>query len=314
MRVLLIWAAIAPAVLAQQGRVDGPVAGWVFDGSTRALRPIRGIPGAATIGAPVALGFELSSAVVSPKQDSAFAIAADQAVHFLRIVDGRFEEHAIRGATSGAQSIVYSPSGNSAALLSGSTATILTDLPAGPQVSGVIEMGSATEAVWRVAVLRRRSVALSDDGRYLLAAAGQATLFSTSGEQRRIAAAGRVLAAAFAPGAHEAVLATTGGMLLVPDVSESVPGSSLSASEAAADATRVAFSADGSRIVALSASGKFTVVDRHGTSLPAGCDCTAATLTPMGTLFRLGELNAGPLWLLDPAEPKTIFVPAVSAN
>jgi hypothetical protein len=76
----------------------------------------------------------------------------------------------------------------------------------------------------------------------------------------------------------------------------------------------VAFSADGSRIVALSGGGKFTVFDRRGTRLPANCDCTAATLTAMGPLFRLGDLNDGPLWLLDPAEPKTLFVPAVSAN
>ena len=45
-RILGLVSLAAPLLVGQQGRVGGPVAGYVFDRSARTLRPILGIPGA----------------------------------------------------------------------------------------------------------------------------------------------------------------------------------------------------------------------------------------------------------------------------
>ena len=44
------------ALLAQQGAISGPVAGYVFDTRTQSLRTIRGVPGASLIGDAVDFG------------------------------------------------------------------------------------------------------------------------------------------------------------------------------------------------------------------------------------------------------------------
>jgi hypothetical protein len=41
--------AASGVLTAQQGNLSGPVAGFVFDGSGRAMRPIQGIPGAVSV-------------------------------------------------------------------------------------------------------------------------------------------------------------------------------------------------------------------------------------------------------------------------
>src|ERR1700686_4607126 len=85
----------ALALQAQTSQISGPVSGYVFDGSARALRPILAIPGASLLGGPVNFGFDLTSACVAPRQDAAFVIAADQSVHLFRIDSGAVTERPV---------------------------------------------------------------------------------------------------------------------------------------------------------------------------------------------------------------------------
>src|ERR1043166_3804615 len=115
-----VWPALtlicmAPRVYAQQVSVAGPLSGFVFDGSARALRPVRGVAGAATFGDPMDAGVSLASASGSPRQDSAFAKAADGATRFFTLNGGAAAEVAIDGLGP-VERVVYSPSGTAAAV------------------------------------------------------------------------------------------------------------------------------------------------------------------------------------------------------
>src|SRR5438046_2055700 len=78
-RILIAFAAGAASLLAQQGNVTGPTAGYVFDSGARALRQIRGIPGAALIAGTLDLGAPVTAAWVAPRLDAAIAVTADGA-------------------------------------------------------------------------------------------------------------------------------------------------------------------------------------------------------------------------------------------
>jgi hypothetical protein len=56
--------------------------------------------------------------------------------------------------------------------------------------------------------------------------------------------------------------------------------------------------------------------DLSGNRLDMACSCSPAELTPMGTSFRLNELTADPLWLVDAgvSGPRVVFVPALRAS
>jgi DNA-binding beta-propeller fold protein YncE len=56
---------VAAAAHSQRpGSVDGPVWGYVFDEAAGGLRPLLGIPGSATLGHPVELGYRISDALI----------------------------------------------------------------------------------------------------------------------------------------------------------------------------------------------------------------------------------------------------------
>src|SRR5580704_10492824 len=73
---------------AQQGSLSGPVAGFVFDGPGRALRPIQGVPGASLLGDPISFGIDVAAVYTAPRQDSAFVVGSDQSLHLFLLKNG----------------------------------------------------------------------------------------------------------------------------------------------------------------------------------------------------------------------------------
>src|SRR5690349_4413563 len=63
----------APGDRSIVGTLSGPVMGFISDPGSGSFRPIYGAPGAALLGEPIDLPFEVEGAVVSPTQD--FAVA-----------------------------------------------------------------------------------------------------------------------------------------------------------------------------------------------------------------------------------------------
>jgi len=309
----LLLLALSGFALAQQGSVSGPVAGFVFDPSVQALRPLLGIAGAATVGDPISSGYQLTGAYVAPRQDSVFAIAADGSTHYFKLSSATLSEVGIAALPAQPERIAFSPSGTAAVLYSNGRAQMVTGLPGSPAFAGSVELGAGPRGV------HPTSLAVSDDGVYLLfAVGGSVQLASQSGGVRNVMPAGEHASVAFAPGGYNAAVAARGtGAVLISDV----PGASAQQTLTAGDqpfqiVAGVSFSADGKLLFVASAAAQSVVtLDMAGNRTDVACNCSPAELTPMANLFRLNELGAGPLWLVNAGSSPVsiVFVPALTA-
>jgi DNA-binding beta-propeller fold protein YncE len=283
------------------------VAGYVFDRSARALRPILGIPGAWLVGDPLDLGLDLASAYVSPRQDSAVVVGADGSLHLFSLKSGAVAGRTCDGLSAVPERVAFSPSGTAVALYSAGTAQVIAGLPDAPALAGALDVSGAPG--W---------LAISDDGALLLfAASGSVQLLGMAGENRKLMDAGDGALAAFAAGSHDAAVADPGGagVVLFRDVAGASTQSVLALpDDGIAAPVGLAFSPDGRKLyLASSAARSVTVLDlATGDRSAIACDCAPAALVPMGNLFRLNELGTGPLWLLDAGSKglRIVFVPA----
>jgi DNA-binding beta-propeller fold protein YncE len=302
----------APLVHAQQGRVDGPVAGYVFDGAAHGLRPVLGIPGASVLGDPINLGIDLASATVSPRLDSVIAVAADGSFHFFTLNAGAASEAIVNGIAASPERVVFSPSGTAAALYAGRRIQVVTGLPAAPA------SGSTFDLTPLLTLPDRRghsaltgSFAVSDDGALVLAALGAGVQLFGTGSVRQIVTA-RNAVVAFAPGSHDAAVAGI-GVTLVKDVGNAAAQQVVAPDDATQTAVGVAFSADGGKLYLATATAQgVSAFDLSaGTRSLIPCDCTPAGIAGMGNLYRLNEVGSAPLWLLDTTSsgPRIVFVP-----
>jgi hypothetical protein len=301
--------ATAGLLVGQQGTLSGPVAGFVFDGRVRVLRPIQGVPGASLLGDAVNFGFGLSAAYVSPRQDSALVVGVDDSLHLFRLNGGAVTEVALGGLSGVPQSVVFSPSGTVAALFALGRARVLTGLPGAPALVATVEIPRSGAA--------SQTLALSDDGAYLLTVSGGSLrLLSIHGENRSLLPAHAGALVAFAPGGHDAaVMDGVAGLTLIRDAAGAASPQVLATPDAGLAAAKgLAFSQDQSTLYVASAKAQSVAAFNlaAGSRTAIGCGCTPATLVSLGNLFRLNDLNSAPLWLLDPtgASPRTVFVPA----
>lgn len=158
-----------PAPVMAQSRITGPVLGYFFDEAAGGLRAINGIPGASTVGAQLDLHVKLSKAEISPTGDFAIGIDAENGQPILvRLGAGSAEIQPMEACTPGADRIVISQSGSSAALYN-----------LGLQVIEVVSgLPSAAQPAIRLNVQGLPSplgpIAIGDDGGVVLVTAHEA--------------------------------------------------------------------------------------------------------------------------------------------
>ena len=165
------------------------------------------------------------------------------------------------------------------------------------------------------------SLALSDDGGYILfAVGGSIQLASQSGGVRGVMTAVAGASVAFAPGGHDAAVAARGiGAVLIHDV----PGAAYTSKRSRRTMAHLKsspvshFLADGKRASSPPAARRspWSRSISSGNRTDIACTTTPSELVSMGGLFRLNELGAGPLWLADAGStgPRVVFVPALVA-
>ncbi len=316
-----VLSAAAVSLLGQTGQVAGPVTGFVFDRAGGALRPILGIPGASVVGNALPLGYGIVNAAIAPKQDSAFVVARDGSLHLLRLQAGSALEAGCTVCPSTAESAIFSPSGTAAAVYAAGRVQILTGLAGTPAAGATFSIGPA-EAITTHGVRYPGAgappMALSDDGQWLLAGTKDSVvLYNANGGPRQLMQTQSYPSVAFAPGGHDAAIADSrAGVVWIHDVTGVAAEQQVAPGTPARRFSGIAFSADGSRILAAMASEGVISVDlASATSTSTSCGCNAAELVPMGSVVRLNELGDGPLWLFDgrTAQPRVVFVPAVAA-
>ena len=312
LRFACFCAATGLAAYAQQGKVAGPSAGYVFDPGSLSVRQVRGIAGAATLGDGIDLGMGILDAVISPRGDFAIATAADGSMHFFRLTDGAAAEISVPGTASYADA-VFSPKGTAAALYRADGVQVLRGLPDAAEVAFTApirtELSRQPASTTRARLDTRGRTAVSDDAAVVLQSSKGAVEVMTAAGSRRLANPRGLAGIAFAPGNHDAAVVDSGTLSVYQDVTGAATRQDFPHGPAA---SAVGFSVDGAK-VAMAGQRMVTVLDRaSGTTSQASCECLIGGLAGMGSMFRLNDPGDGPVWLVDVsgAEPKLVFVPA----
>jgi len=325
--------------------VSLPVLGFVLD-QAGGLRPVVGIAGSASVGAPLALGFGIVRAAIPPNHDYILAITADSNWPLLLQVRGNTisvgtgnefsnNRNAQRGACYNVDSledngrfrcrgragmdrspridrIALSATGSAAALFSETDGRIyaFSNLSRSPMLLGTFEVGALGTV---------SAFGISDDGRTIAfgisdGATGSAYLIDSQQAPRLIASMHHPSAIQF--------LRNNNGALIADDIDNSIYaffGGQIYPIAGSADGVAtpagIAISNDNQNVfVGNSGTGSVTTIGLNGTGTQSGpCNCTLAELQPTSadSVFELTGFSGGSLSLFDgnSAIPRMILVP-----
>jgi len=289
--------------------------GLVFDRTVGGLRPISGIPGAATTGEPLALGFTISRAEISPTQDAALVVnARSSSVALIRASGSDWVTASLDGVEAAPDSMAFSPGGSAAALYyAAGRVQILTGLAATPAVAGEIDVSSLPVLITAMAV--------NDTGSFLLMAAGQAESVSLyyvaiSSAPRLVGSFRSVSSVRLFNAGQQALVADTLAAT-VYQVTDPAGAAVTQVVASASDGISGLVAADtdstGQRIFAAAGTGTVLILDRSGgpaATLNCACAPTGLFRLAGAATFRLTELASGPLQVLDAnAAPRIVAVP-----
>src|SRR5882762_3788745 len=113
--------------------IGGVVSGFLFDAHSRSIRPLQGVPGAATLGDSLQLNIAISTAAVSSRAD--YALAVDRDHNNLVLIQRLRDLPSIRVLETGTRKIkriVLSPEETAALLYRQypNTVQVISGLPA----------------------------------------------------------------------------------------------------------------------------------------------------------------------------------------
>ncbi len=251
----------------------------------------------------------VTAAAVSPKMDSAIVLSTDRTPHIF-VLGGAAAIEATPAGLVAAERIIFSPSGTAAALYAGGSVQVVRGLPGSATLAFEIRLQSHQKP--RQAATE--SLAISDDGTYLLyGAGGPVELIGLAGDSRKLMDATPGALVAFAPAGHDAAVIHSGTLTIFRDITGAATSRDFPGTTAP---SAIGFSSDGRTVfIASQRSRTVAAIDvESGLSNSLSCDCAPTSLIPMGSLFRLNEMSEAPLWLLDAGSaPRLLFVPAKTA-
>jgi hypothetical protein len=304
-----------PARAQNVQRIDGPVLGFSVD-QTAGIRPILGLPGAATLGPAVISAEGLDGVTLSPARDYALALLARGrevvVVKNLRATAGA----SVLDVAPGPARVAVSPSGDAAVLYYAETARVqvLAGLPESPAVSWSLDLAGLSGVP--------AALAVSDGGgAVLVAAAGEPAsvwLATQDVGQRLLYTAAGPASLTFLVGSLDAAIAdgAAGAVVLVRDPAGQPQVTQIGGqAEGVSQPLAIAAAQDNSRIFVANAqpAGVVSLSLTGGDPATQPCACKIAGLERMagGSVFRLNEAGGGPVWLLDAAAAsmRMVFVP-----
>ena len=331
---------LAPALRADD--LYGPFLGIVAASSGGAVRPLRGIPGAATVGDPIDLGSDVSAVAIAPRQNSA-VVTTGAGIRMVTVnPDGSVSstDAPIQGAAQ-LPALGFSPSGQTLAVFDASSSAVW-HRRADTSVS--IDLSSLPGSV--------NLLAASDTASPLIAIVLREvpdTLFVCDTAHCQSVSGFRQIADLTFLGSTADLAIADGGLqqiFLVHDPLSGAPPATLLDLGAQSQAPlRIASTADGASLAVFASvietpaksdgSGSSRPAQPAANPLPAArktvvgllrvadstwnpleCQCEASGLFPLSgnAVFGLTQRTDQPLWILDgdSVQPRVAFVPAVS--
>jgi len=306
-RMVLCALLLAGSAAAQMNSnaITQPVLGLVFDAQTQTIRALTGIPAASIVGGSIDAGTPLGAVAISSERAYALAVEVDSGAAVLVSQSGR---QVLPGVRAGALRTALSPRGKAAALYFGDSgkALILTGLPDAPQILREVTLDGPPSML-----------AVSDDG------AGLAAVVNLTGNDTTVfsyppAGAGQALlhdpgftSLEFVPGSATLLMATQTAVYLY----QGSQGLQLLADQrdGLANVVGAGASGDGARVFIAMQSGQVAVRNlADATQTLLSCSCQPAGMWRLRgkAVFRLNELGAAPLWVVDgsAADPRILFV------
>ena len=313
----------------------GPILGIIPDLPSGTIRPIRGIPGAATVGPAVSVGENASIMAVSPRQTVAVTTSGSGTLIASLSQDGPLS-NAESGLPPGfvPTALAFSPSGSAIAFYDRAARNIWVKRDTLHTVD-ITRLGNPVQLL-----------AVSDRSDPLIAGTvrGDAhTVFLLDNSNYRLVSGfEEVSDVAFIGATGDVAIADQGArkVLVIHDgFSGSAPMPALDLSSTVDAPIHISGSADGRLLAVLSISGlEAPVMDQSfpgaarnpavhrrrsigvlrlsdGAWKPMECNCTPERLVPLrgNALFRLTQNIDRPVWLLDADSetPQLSFIPAV---
>jgi len=305
-RIVLCALLVAGSAAAQMNSstITQPVLGLAVDAQAQTVRVLTGIPAASRVGGSMDTGTPLGA--VSISSERAYALAVEESTG-AAVVVSESGRHVLPGVRAGALQTAVSPRGTAAALYFGDSgkALILTGLPDAAQILREITLDGPPTVL-----------AVSDDGASLAAvvpAGTDATVFfySPAGPGQVLLHGARFSSLEFVPGSAALLTSTETAVYLY----QSSQGLQLLADQrdGIADVVGTAASGDGARVFIAMRSGQVAVRNlATGTQTLLSCSCEPAGMWRLRgkAVFRLNELGAGPVWLVDggATEPRILFI------
>lgn len=307
--------ALYPARAQEVQRIAGPVMGFSVD-QTAGIRPILGLPGAATLGQPVISSTGLGGVTLSPARDYALALLESGREVVLIKNLGATAGASVLDVAPGPARMAISASGDAAVLYYAETARIqvLAGLPESPAVSWSLDLGGLSG--------KPAALAVSDGGKAVLVAPvgepASVWLATPDVGQRFLYSAAGSPSLAFLVGSLDAVIAdgAAGVVVLVRDPSGQPQVTQIGGqAEGVSHPLAIAASQDNSRIFVANAQpagvASLSLTGEDPALLPCACTVTGLERMAGGTAFRLNEPGGGPIWVLDVAgaRMRLVFVP-----
>lgn len=307
--LLIAPAAVQPA----SNSIEGPRLGFVFDHATKSVRPILGIPGAATMGQALESGLDLRKIAISAMQDYVLATEGEHnQVVVLATAHTPLVPVAVPGADRGPDQLSISAGGKAAALYykGRNHIELISGLPGAPRISATLYLSAGQVP---------SALAVSDDGQTLLVGVGDSVYWvSPSGEVPILKGLHKIVSIALASN-HTALVAdgVANQIHRVQNVTTAVEADVVAGpKQGIAAPIAVAMSHDGKRaFVANGKSGTVAILDLQAkTELgQLSCQCTPTGLDRLAGMdvFRLTEPSNQPMWVLEaaPHQSRIVFVP-----
>ena len=289
-----------------QPSLTTPALGYVYDAGSHAIRPVRGIPGAAILGKGIRIGFVPTTAAIAPLQNYAIAVS-DRGLRLIRWDAGSPAATAIDGAIASPDQVVFSPSGSAAILYDGASSRmqVVSGLPDSPAIR---ELQSAGPAI---------ALAIADDTTVVRVTADGAQAITADRNTLPLPLPGDVALLSFNR-SNDDLLALTksGDLYLATNVGANFASRRIYAGDSQTSGPiGVRFSPDASAAFVVNQSGSIATIDLNsGSASVLSCQCTPSTLEPFGQtgLFRINDISNRPLLLFDgtPNQNRVWFVPA----